>query len=156
MTSFGRIVLLGASMVLALASSACGPTLDTRGYVLNERAVQGITPGKDTRDTVLVALGSPSAVGTFEQNRWYYVGAQTLTAPYRRAQVLDQQVVAIAFSDAGVVSDVQRYTLADAMAIDPVARETITRGRELGVVEQFVGNIGRFNTPQAPRGVGGN
>jgi outer membrane protein assembly factor BamE (lipoprotein component of BamABCDE complex) len=155
MTRFGRIVLLGASMALAAASGACAPTRDTRGYVLNERAVEGITPGRDTRDTVLVALGSPSAVGTFEQNRWYYVGAQTLTAPYRRAQVLDQQVVAIAFSEAGVVSDVQRFTLADAMAIDPVERETATRGRELGVIEQFVGNIGRFNTAQPARGVGG-
>lgn len=154
MTSFGRLLLLGAAMASACATAACAPTRDTRGYVLNERVLQGITPGKDTRDTVLVALGSPSAVGTFEQNRWYYIGAQTETAPYRRAEVLDQQVVAIAFSDRGVVADIQRFTLADAMAINPVERETATRGRELNALEQFMGNIGRFNTAQPARGVG--
>lgn len=155
MTSFGRLLQVSTVLAVAAATTACAPTRDNRGYVLNERVVQGITPGTDTRDTVLVALGTPSATGTFEQNRWYYIGALTESAPYKRPDVLDQQVVAIAFTERGVVSDIQRFTLADAMAITPVERETATRGREMNALEQFMGNIGRFNT-QSGRGVGGN
>jgi outer membrane protein assembly factor BamE (lipoprotein component of BamABCDE complex) len=107
--------------------------------------VAAIAPGRDTRDTVLVALGTPTAIGTFHVNSWYYIGAQTKTVAYRAPEVLGQQVVAILFTDDGVVEDVQRYTLADAMRVSPTARETPTRGREMGLMEQLIGNIGRFN-----------
>ena len=154
MAGLRRVLLIGALVTVAAASGACAPTRDTRGYVLNERAVGGITLGQDTRDSVLVALGTPSAVGTFHKDHWYYIGAQTEQVPYRRPDVLDQHVVAIAFNERGIVSDIQRYTLADAMAINPVDRETETRGRSFSIMEQLMGNIGRFNTQGTQRGVG--
>lgn len=145
-----RIALaIGAALTLH-AAAACAPVRESRGYILNERVLASITPGTDTRDTVLVALGTPSAIGTFDPNSWYYIGALTEAVPYRAADVLDQQVVAISFGARGVVSDIQRYTLSDAMKINPTDRETPTRGRELGILEQLIGNLGRFS-PGAAR-----
>lgn len=149
--SVHRLALVLGSALLLQSAAACVPAVrDARGYILNERAVSGITPGRDTRDTVLIALGTPTAVGTFHVNSWYYIGAQTETVAYKVPEVIDQQVVAITFTERGVVEDVQRYTLADAMKINPIDRETPTRGREIGVMEQLLGNIGRFN-PGATR-----
>ena len=130
---------------LLAATAACAPVRDSRGHILNERAIATIEPGTSTRATVLAALGSPSAVGTFQRNSWYYIGIRTEAVPYRAPAVLDQQVIAIEFTDIGIVANVQRYSLADATTINPVARETVTRGREMGIIEQLVGNIGRFN-----------
>lgn len=149
--SVHRLALVLGAALLLQGVSACVPAVrDARGYILNERAVAGITPGRDTRNSVLVAMGSPTVVGTFHTNSWYYIGAQTETVAYKAPEVVDQQVVAILFTDAGIVEDVQRYSLADAMKISPVGRETPTRGREMGVIEQLIGNIGRFN-PGATR-----
>lgn len=142
-----RLVLtatLGAALVL-IGAGGCVPVRDSRGYILNERALATITPGRDTRTTVLTALGTPTAVGTFQANNWYYIGTQTETVAYKEPVVLDQQVVAIAFTDGGVVTDIHRYSLADAIKINPTDRETPTRGREMSLLEQLLGNIGRFN-----------
>ncbi len=152
--SVHRLALVLGAALLLQGVSACVPAVrDARGYILNERAVAGITPGRDTRNTVLVAMGTPTAVGTFHSNSWYYIGGQTETVAYKVPEVVDQQVVAILFTDAGVVEDVQRYSLADAMKVNPVGRETPTRGREIGIMEQLLGNIGRFN-PGATRQAG--
>jgi outer membrane protein assembly factor BamE (lipoprotein component of BamABCDE complex) len=144
--SVHRLALGIAAALLLQSVAACVPAVrDQRGYIVNERTVAAIAPSRDTRDTVLVALGTPTAIGTFHVNSWYYIGAQTETVAYRAPEVLGQQVVAILFTDDGVVEDVQRYTLADAMRVSPTARETPTRGREMGLMEQLIGNIGRFN-----------
>ena len=148
-----RLVLGASAGAILCAAAACTPVRDTRGYVLNERVLSGITPGKDNRNSVLVALGTPSAIGTFQPNVWYYIGAQTEALAYKEPTILDQQVVAIQFNAAGAVADIQRYTLADGMKIDPSNRETPTHGREMGIMEQLLGNLGRFNAP-APAGGG--
>ena len=49
------------------------------------------------------------------------------------------------------VSDVLTYDIEDGQVVDYVARETPTRGRELGILEQLFGTIGRL--PDAAAGV---
>ena len=128
-----------------LALSACAKERVTVGYVPNERAVATIVAGRDTRQTVLNVLGTPSAVATFDRDSWYYISRTTQGAPYQTPAVLDQQVVAIDFDEGGAVAEVRRFTLADAQTIRPVGRETPTRGTDVSVIRQFFGNIGRFN-----------
>ncbi len=54
-------------------------------------------------------------------------------------------MLAVAFDDTGLVSELRQYTLEDGRIIDPVTRKTPTLGRELNIIEQLFGNIGRFN-----------
>jgi outer membrane protein assembly factor BamE (lipoprotein component of BamABCDE complex) len=136
-----------AASVLAVAMAGCAPTRDLRGFVANAEAVAALTPGIDNQTSILEALGSPTALGTFDVNAWYYISRTTDTVAFFNEDVVDQQVVALAFDDAGVLASVTRFDLTDAIDIVPVDRATPTRGRELGIFEQFVGNIGRFNTP---------
>src|SRR6266404_2338901 len=46
---------------------------------------------------------------------------------------------------------VQRLDLADSRPVDPSPRETPSAGKELGFVEQLLGNLGKFNTGAASR-----
>jgi outer membrane protein assembly factor BamE (lipoprotein component of BamABCDE complex) len=63
--------------------------------------------------------------------------------------VLEQSVVAIDFTPLGIVSGVRTYTLDDAQDVVPVEGKTPTLGRELGLLQQLLGNVGRF-TPRGP------
>ena len=73
------------------------------------------------------------------------VGCTSQVSTHRT--VVAQDVVAIEFDDQGLVNRIDRHDLNGAREIDLVDRETPTAGNELTVLEQFLGNIGRFNPP---------
>ena len=131
----------------ALALLACSPTIATHGHRLDEQALARIEPGRSSRNEVAQLLGSPSSRATFGDSPWYYVSQRTEQLSFYQADVTDQDVVVIGFDDQGVVSSIERHGLDAARKIELVSRETPTSGTELGILEQFVGNIGRFNPP---------
>ena len=55
-------------------------------------------------------------------------------------------MVAVDFNEAGVVSDVRRMELSDGKVVNYVSRKTPSPGKELSILEQLVGNVGRFGT----------
>jgi outer membrane protein assembly factor BamE (lipoprotein component of BamABCDE complex) len=132
--------------VIALALASCQPTVDQRGNLPDQKKLATIEPGVTTKEMVTQILGSPSSVSTFSDKTWYYISRRTEQTAFFDPEVLDQQVVVVGFDDGGVVRDVQHLNLADSRPIAPVARETPSAGRELGFVEQLIGNLGKFNT----------
>lgn len=132
------------ALLIALALLGCAPEQLTRGYVPAEDRLAEIRAGESDRASVEEILGSPSSIGTFEDTTWYYITRRTEKLAFFQEEVKDQQIVAIVFDESGVVSDIRRYSLEDTQEIDPVDRVTPTRGRELTVFEQLLGNIGRF------------
>jgi outer membrane protein assembly factor BamE (lipoprotein component of BamABCDE complex) len=129
-----------------LALAACAPTVDQRGNLPEPEKLAEIKPGVTTKDGVSHLLGSPSAVSTFNDKTWYYISRKTEQMSFFTPDVLDQQVVAVAFDDGGVVRGVEHLGLADGRTVEPSSRVTPSAGRELGLIEQLVGNVGRFST----------
>ncbi len=144
--------LLCSAAVMGLALSACSPRIDQRGYVPDPDDVSRIKPGVQGRDEVREILGTPSSISAFSDERWYYVSRKTSTTAFFTPEVLDQKVLEIDFDKSGLVQDVHNYTLKDAEEIDPVTRKTPAPGRELSLMEQLIGNIGKFNSPQSGPG----
>jgi outer membrane protein assembly factor BamE (lipoprotein component of BamABCDE complex) len=145
---------IASAALLALALSACTGRVDTRGNLADPEVVSQITPGESTRGTVEDLLGSPTTVATFNDSTWYYIGRRTERFAFFRPEVLEQQVVAIHFDQAGTVDNVKLYGPEDAKEVELVERTTPTAGKELTVLQQLFGNLGRFNTdeggPAAP------
>lgn len=133
------------AMAIAIFLGACTATVDNRGYVPDQEIIERLRAGVDNQDSVARMLGSPSSVATFDDRTWYYVSKQTERVAFLNAKVVDQRVLAVAFDETGVLSGVRQYAMEDGRIIDPVTRETPTHGRELSVIEQLFGNIGRFN-----------
>jgi len=131
----------------ALALSACIPQVSNHGYRMDEAALVQVEPGRTSREQVLQLLGSPSSLTTFDGSVWYYVSQRTERMSFYQEEVVDQDVVAIAFDELGTVSHIERHGLDRAQEVSLVDRETPTSGSELSVFEQFIGNIGRFNPP---------
>lgn len=138
--------LIGAS-VLALSVTACNPTLRNHGYVsVDGSKPQQVEPEVDTKATVLARLGNPSSKGTFELDTWYYISSTRERLAYLRPAIRYRQITAVVFNDDGQVQAVAEYGLEDGRIVNFVGRETPTRGRELSVLEQIFGTIGRLPT----------
>jgi len=130
---------------MSIASGACSTGEVARGYVFDVELANAITPGIDNQQSVFSTLGSPTIEGTFGERRWYYVSTKVKQRPVYWPSATSHRVLAIRFSDTGVVSDVTNYDLGDRRNIVPVKDKTPTRGRDLNLFQQLFSNIGRFS-----------
>ncbi|MFL5338425.1 MAG: outer membrane protein assembly factor BamE [Geminicoccaceae bacterium] len=145
------------AIIFLIGLAACTANVSTHGHVLNPDDLAQIQPGVTNREEVTRLLGSPSTVGTFDQERWFYISQRNEVMSFYKADITKQDVVAIDFDGNGVVSDVHTHGLEMAQAIQPDPNKTRTLGNELTFVQQVLGNIGRFNAPdlKQPRNGGG-
>jgi outer membrane protein assembly factor BamE (lipoprotein component of BamABCDE complex) len=132
-------------LIAALALAGCAATVEQRGHLPEPDRLAEIHPGTTTRDGVEKILGSPSSVGVFDDNAWYYISRRTKQIAFLDPDTIDQEVYVVRFDKAGVVTGIDKKTLKDGREITPVARTTPARGRQLTFMEQLIGNIGRFN-----------
>lgn len=155
-TAIVSAIIAGATLV-----SACNPTLRSHGFRYADGEVPTLTPGEDTRASVLAMLGNPSTRGMFDDNTWYYISTTREYLAYLRPDTRERRVIAVRFDEDGSVSAVDEYGLEDGRVIALVDRETPTRGRELSLIEQILGNVGRLPSEQfggeqnLPGGAGG-
>lgn len=153
--------MLRSKLVLAaLAASAlmagCAPTIGQNGFQAIDAKPQDIVAGTDTKQTVLTKLGTPSTTSTFERdNVWYYISQVTEKYTYNQAQVTQRNVTEITFNDAGLVAGVRTLGLDDGQQLAMNRRETPTRGRQLTILEQLLGNVGRGQLPRTEEDVPG-
>lgn len=115
-----------------------------RGNMVEDFQMQQITPHESTRSDVLRNLGSPTSKSTFDPNVWYYIGQKTEKRGILDPQVVEERIILVAFNEEGFVEAIQDIDR-ERMNI-PYAREkTPTHGNETTVMQQFLGNLGKFN-----------
>ena len=139
-----------ALVLAATALSACAPRVAVRGNLPRAEQLEKIVVGEQKREDVVEILGSPSTLGVFDDKIWYYISRKTEKLAFFDEKVVDQQVVAIYFDDQNTVQAIQQYNRDDLREIGMVERETPTSGNELSVIEQLLGNIGRFGRTTSP------
>jgi outer membrane protein assembly factor BamE (lipoprotein component of BamABCDE complex) len=133
--------------LLTLQLGACTANVAAHGHRLDAAALAQVEPGRSSQREVVQLLGSPSSLATFDNHTWYYISQRTERRSFYQEKIVAQDVVAIRFDDQGLVSQIDRHGLDEAREIEVVDRETPTAGNELTILEQFIGNIGRFNPP---------
>jgi outer membrane protein assembly factor BamE (lipoprotein component of BamABCDE complex) len=88
----------------------------------------------------------------FDDETWYYISAHTTQYAFYPNHELDRTVYAISFDDRGILKDIRKLGLEDGQRVDIASRETPTKGREFSLIEQLIGNLGRFSGPQQAPG----
>jgi outer membrane protein assembly factor BamE (lipoprotein component of BamABCDE complex) len=137
-------VFVAAVAVLA----ACSPEKVVHGTLPDKELVAEIKPGQTRQEDVTRILGTPSATATFDKETWYYVGERTETLAFFKPDVLEHRVVVVRFDKEGVVRDIEQVDATKAgKDVSLVERETPTKGKELTILQQLIGNVGRFNKP---------
>lgn len=101
--------------------------------------------GFHTRYDVLSKLGSPTAVAPFNENIWYYIGQETSKKGILDPKVQEERVVMVRFDEGGSLLEVADV---EGGRVDvPIERaKTATHGNEVTLMQQLLGNIGRYNT----------
>ena len=151
-----RSKLLLAALSAAALTSACAPVVGQNGFQAIDARPTDIVAGTDTRQTVLTKLGTPSTTSTFESDTiWYYMSQTTEKYTYNRPQVTQRSITEITFNDAGQVAAVRTLGLDDGERVAMNGRETPTRGRQLTILEQLLGNVARGQLPRTEEDVPG-
>ena len=140
--SAARLILCAGIVSSLLAG--CTETIHTRGNLPDPKVVAGIEPGKHTRRQITKMLGTPSTVATFEREIWFYIGGRVKSKSFLAPEVLERRVLTIQFDKSGVVTEVDNFDAAKIGKIELVQRETPTKGKELTLMQQLIGNVGRF------------
>ncbi len=137
-----------------ILTSACTPSVNTRGNIVSDSKLQQVQPNVTTQYDVTQAWGPPTFVAPFNKQdlgeTWYYAGHTSERMGVFKYEITERKLVQVDFDENGVLTDVQQLNPDMAQNVDFVDRETPTAGKEFTVLQQLVGNIGRFN------GVGGS
>ncbi len=131
------------ALLSLLAAVGCTPTVANRGHLVDPDKMAEIKVGESTRENVATILGTPSQIGTFDENVWYYFGRKTEQYSFLNPDVIKQQAVEVRFNDEGVVTEMKTLDPKLAEDISPAGDKTPTYGHETTVFEQLLGNIGR-------------
>lgn len=140
---------LCAAALLALAGCAAPDFMayppQVRGNKVDPDSVAQLVPGTSTRQDAAALLGSPTAKAAFDDNTWIYISQITRPVIGGFQGVDDQQVVLLTFDSKGVLTGVQKRGPGDSLPVDVVSRTTPSPGTEASLLQQLLGNVGRFN-----------
>ncbi len=129
----------------AVVLGGCSPIEHQHGYLPVSAQVAELAPGTDTKETVLANFGEPSSKGVQGDNTWYYVSYTERRIAFLKPQITSREILAISFGASDRVAEVNRYGLENGVVVDLNTRETVTGGRRLTFLQQFLGNIGNFS-----------
>lgn len=145
MQGIGSILKIGLGALMLVVLTACTAQYRTHGYVPLEEDLLQIVPGVDTRGTVEDLVGVPSTSGTLNESGFYYIESEVRTFAWRRPEVVDREVLAITFDQAGVVENIERYGLQDGQVVPLARRITRSGDGDISFVRKLFGNIGGIN-----------
>jgi outer membrane protein assembly factor BamE (lipoprotein component of BamABCDE complex) len=141
-------LLLVGALTLPLALAGCESIVDLRGFAATPGSVEKLEIGAQSREDVVRLIGSPSAVATFNPNVWYYITQKQEYYAFFKPVMLEQKVLQLTFSEAGRLQLLKNYELSDGKDVAMVSRITPTAGKEITILEQIMGNVGRFSGPR--------
>lgn len=141
-----KMIRLAGVAVIALQITACTPTVETRGNMLSPTKLAEIEVHQSIRSDVERIWGPPTTVSPFNPNIWYYIGETTSQQGAFAPNVEERQIIQVTFDDTNTVTEVAAIDPAQGRDVDFVERRTPTAGREFTAFEQFVGNLGKFNS----------
>ncbi len=129
---------------LALTMS-CAPTFQNHGYIPPAEDLEQIVVGIDTRSSVEESVGSPASSGVLNESGYFYVRSRVRTIGPLAPTVIERQVLAISFDEAGVVTNIERFGLEDGRVV-PLSRRVTDSGVGSGTfLRQLLESIGRFD-----------
>ena len=135
-----RAGMIGLVLVVA---TACTTLYRNHGYVPSDVELATVTIG-DTREVVTEKIGRPTASGLLNDVGWFYVQSRFAYRGAFEPKEVDRQVVAITFTEAGTVANVERFGLERGKVVPLSRRVTETNIKGIGFIRQLLGSFGRI------------
>ncbi len=152
MTTTPSLLRCAVVLIGLLAISGCAKDIDARGNQPTSEAITRLAPGEQTRQDVQNLLGTPATTSVFDNETWYYISSQTTQYAFYPTEELERTVYAVEFDPRGILKEVRKLDANSGREVQIAGRETVTKGREYSVIEQLIGNLGRFNAGKEKKG----
>lgn len=136
-----------AALGALFLGTACTPTHSVRGNLVQDYQLAEIKAGQDTRSDILKKLGSPTTKAPFNDDIWYYIGQEMDKKGIMDPEVVAERIIVVSFTQDGVVKRIEDVK-ANRVNVPYEDRVTPTTGNEFTVLQQLLGNLGKFNTEQ--------
>ncbi len=136
------LLCLGITIIFC----ACEGRVATHGFMPREELVNQLSPGGQDKRLVSQVMGTPSSIGSFDDNVWYYITQRTKKKAFFKPQLMEQQVLVLLFDEKEVLQSIEKYNLEEAQLVEPLDDKTPTVGRKLTILQQLFGNLGRFSS----------
>ncbi len=143
MHKFVRTSIVSFGLLSLTIATACTPVIDHHGFVTEDNAPVTAVVGTDSKETLLTKYGNPSSIGTFNDQVWYYIGDVQSQYAFYKPKTIERKVTVLNFDDRDTVTEIHQLTLANGRVIEYDGRKTPTRGREVTLLEQILGSVGR-------------
>ncbi|WP_406870629.1 outer membrane protein assembly factor BamE [Thioclava sp. 'Guangxiensis'] len=140
-----RRLMQGAALCAVIGLGACSPIYRNHGYVPTDEDLSQVKVGQTTKEELDTLVGRPSSSGVLEGSDWYYVGSRWKRMGWSASKEIDRQVLAVSFTQSGVVSDIERYSLKDGHVVSPTHRVTEANVKGIGLIRQLLGSVGRMD-----------
>lgn len=141
-------LMCAAGAILILTQ--CTPTISTRGNIVQDDQLSQVHAGTDTVSDVLRKLGSPTTKAPFDDKIWYYFGQETEKKGILDPKITKERIVQVTFDDTGLVTKVEDVP-PHRLDVPYVREKTPSTGNDITVMQQFLGNLGRFNKDGASK-----
>jgi outer membrane protein assembly factor BamE (lipoprotein component of BamABCDE complex) len=139
-----RITLLSICLLGALAISACSDVVSTHGQVLQTTTIEDVRPGLATKQDIQAKLGSPTSTAAFDTSTWYYISQVRIRRSFFNPVTAQQRVLVLHFDGNDVLDRISMLDEDQSEEVTLVSRQTPTAGHKLSILEQLLGNVGRF------------
>lgn len=133
------------AIACACVLSACAAKTNDEGHIGVAQAASQLTAGSSYKQDVVKLLGTPSTKSSFGDETWYYISAHKESYAFLKPTTTTQDTLSITFDTNGMVTNVTHHGLQDAQDVAIAKRITPTEGQKLGLWEQMIGNLGKFN-----------
>ncbi|HID68701.1 MAG TPA: outer membrane protein assembly factor BamE [Roseibacterium sp.] len=148
---FSVIRSVGFGVTLLVALAACSATYTNHGYIPPPEVLSEIGVGS-SREQVADVIGAPGSAGVVRDEAWFYTQYRVRSFTYNAPQVIERDIVAISFSTAGRVTNIERFGLEDGQIVQLSRRVTESSVRDIGFLRQILSNFGRISLGDAVGG----
>ena len=135
-----------APLAIVWGLVSCSPDIHTHGVLLDSPSVEQVVISQSTKEDVLRTFGPPSVTSLFgKQETWMYIGSQQQQYAFYDNEELERSIISVHFNPSGTVAGISEAGLEDGEEVAIVTRKTQTSGNDVTILEQLIGNIGKFN-----------
>ena len=90
---------------------------------------------------------SPTTTAPFDDKIWYYIGQETEKRGILDPEITKERIVEVRFAEDGLLNSIRELPKNAGVDIPIERSKTPTYGNEVTIMQQMLGNVGRFNKP---------
>ncbi len=139
-----KIVIL---FLFASFLGACSQEVIVRGHLLRASLLEQVEVGVSNEQDVSRILGTPTAKSSFDESFWYYIGQRREKNGFLPDEIKALEVYVVSFNADGIVQEIIFHDHNELQFLTYNTTRTPTRGSELTIIQQLLGNFGRFSAP---------